>query len=92
MVEWLRSVDGGVEIRVWVVPGASRSSIDGLHGSALKVRVTAPPERGKANAAVADLLSATLGTSVTLVAGTTSRTKTFFAHALPPDRVRAMLL
>lgn len=48
-------------LRLKVVPGASRAGIVGWLGSALKVRVTAPPEKGKANAAVSALLAAELG-------------------------------
>jgi uncharacterized protein len=74
---WKREVDGGFEVDVWVVPGSSRDSVDGTHGDALKVRVTAPPDRGRANDAVAALLSAHFGAPVTLLRGPTSRTKTY---------------
>ncbi len=44
-----------------VVPGSSRSGIAGWLGDTLRVRVTAPAERGKANAAVESLLTEVLG-------------------------------
>ena len=47
-------------------------------GQALKIAVTAPPDKGKANTAVALLLSKVFGvskTSVVLVAGDTDRRK-----------------
>ena len=62
---------------MWVVPGASRDRVDGTHGDRLKVRVSAPPEGGKANQAVADLLEARFGAPATLVSGPTSRRKTY---------------
>jgi uncharacterized protein (TIGR00251 family) len=51
------------KLSVKVVPGSSRSGIAGWLGDTLRVRVTAPPERGKANAAVESLLQEVLGLS-----------------------------
>lgn len=47
-------------IAVKVVPGAKRDEIAGRLGDRLKVRVSAPPEGGKANRAICDLLAAAL--------------------------------
>lgn len=63
-------------IEVWVVPGASRSEVVGPHGDALKVRVAAPAEAGKANAAVCELIRDHFGAaSAEIAAGATSRRK-----------------
>jgi uncharacterized protein len=65
-------------VRLRVVPGAARAGVVGRHGDAWKIRVTAPPERGRANEAVVELLSATLGVSrasVSLVSGHGGRDK-----------------
>jgi hypothetical protein len=51
----------GSVLAVKVVPGASRSAIAGPHGEGLRVRVAAPPERGRANAALVELLAESLG-------------------------------
>ena len=48
-------------LNIKVVPGASRDQIVGWLGDALKIKVTAPPEKGKANEAVVTLLAKTLG-------------------------------
>lgn len=63
---------------VRVVPGARASSLVGRHGDAWKVRVTAPPERGRANEAVLSLLAAALDVPrgrLRVVAGATARDK-----------------
>lgn len=77
-------------IQVKVIPKASRDEVAGWLGDRLKVRVSAPPERGKANAAVEKLLSGLLGASVRVVAGATSPLKTVEVDA-PEDVVKARL-
>jgi len=48
-------------LNVKVVPGSSRNQIVGWLGDALKIKVMAPPEKGKANEAVVELLATKLG-------------------------------
>jgi hypothetical protein len=65
-------------VRVRVHPRARRDRIAGVHGDALKVEVTTPPEGGAANRAVERLLAAALGVparDVAVVVGATSRSK-----------------
>ncbi len=65
-------------LSVKVVPGASRNKIAGWLGESLRLRVTAPPERGKANSAVEELLAGALdipGSAVRVVTGKTSARK-----------------
>lgn len=69
----------GAEIAVHVTPRAARAGI-ALAEGAIRIRVTVPPEDGKANAAVRDLLARALGiakTRLTLVRGDTARDKLF---------------
>lgn len=64
-----------VRLSLKVVPGSSRSAIVGWMGDALKVKVAAPPEKGKANIAVTALLTQVLELprgAVQIVAGDTS--------------------
>jgi hypothetical protein len=80
----------GTRLRLRVAPGAARPGVVGRHGDAWKVRVAAPPERGRANEAVLDLLAGTLGVArdrVTLVSGGASRDKIVELAGLLPDEV-----
>lgn len=72
-----RSHPDGAALTVWVVPGARRTEIVGFHGDAVKIRVAAPPEKGRANQAVIGLLSEQLGAKVRLASGASSRRKRF---------------
>jgi uncharacterized protein (TIGR00251 family) len=85
----------GVIVDVWVVPGASRSGVGGLHGGALRVRVTAPPQGGRANEAVAALVATALGgRRGSVVSGSTSRRKRVLVEgvtaAAAAERLRRM--
>lgn len=77
---WARQIPSGWEIRVKAVPGASRSRIAGELGDRLKIQVAAPPEDGKANKAVIEVLAAWLGlakSEVELVSGASQPAKVF---------------
>ena len=68
-----------MKLHLTVVPKSSRNRIVGWVGDRLKVQVTAPPERGKANDAVIDVLAEAIGLArhrIRLVAGQTSPLKT----------------
>lgn len=72
------------------VPGSSRSRIAGVLGDRLKIQVAAPPEDGKANRALAEVLARWLGiakSEVELVSGASQPTKVFripSRQELPP--------
>jgi uncharacterized protein (TIGR00251 family) len=68
-------VTGPVEIRVKAVPGASRDGVAGMLGDRVKVRVSAPPEGGKANRAVEAVIAAALGVKASQVAVAAGRTR-----------------
>lgn len=83
-----------MRLKVKVAAGASRDAIDGWLGDTLKVRVTAPPERGKANAAVVRLVAEALGmppARVTILSGPTSPRKTLDIAGLPEAEVHRRL-
>ena len=87
----VRSSGEGVIVAVWAVPGSSRTEIVGVHGGRIKVRVSAPPEGGRANSALVSYLEDTLGTDVELVAGMASRSKLFRVKGLEAGSVRRKL-
>ena len=83
-----------MRLELKVSPKASRNAITGFLGEALKVSITAAPERGRANAAVEELLAAQLGlprTAVRVVAGDTSRTRKVEIAGLEPEALRERL-
>jgi uncharacterized protein len=83
-----------ITLRVHVNPGAGRTAVVGRHGDAVKLRVAAPPEGGRANEAVAGLLATTLGVPlerVSLTLGQTSRSKRYRVEQVDLDAVRRLL-
>lgn len=91
MTQPFRTVVGGLEIAVRLQPKASANRIDGLDATRgrLCVRVTAVPEKGRANAALVRLLANRLGlprTGLEVVAGGKDRDKTvLIRHDDPAD-------
>jgi uncharacterized protein len=68
--------DDGVVVSVWVSAGASSDSVGGTYDGILRIRTSAPAERGRANAAVVVLLvRAFAARRGALVSGHTHRRK-----------------
>ncbi len=92
MIEVTQAKDG-VMLRLKVVPGASRDRIVGELGGALKIAVSAPPEKGRANKAVIGLLAKALGlraNQIEVVSGTTSPGKSILIRGATPEAVRRL--
>lgn len=67
-----------MKISVKVLPKSSKNEIVGWEGEILKVRLTAAPEKGKANESLIALLAKEYGvskSSITILKGTTSQKK-----------------
>lgn len=81
-------------LQVKVVPKAAKDEVVGWVGEALKVRVKAAPERGKANEAVLAALAAALKVprqSLRLITGTSSERKIIEVHGLAEAELNARL-
>ena len=81
-------------IRVRVQPKASRNQVVGYQGEALRLRVIAPPEGGKANEAVVSLLAQALAIAksrVRIVRGHSSRDKLVAVESMTPEEAQRRL-
>ena len=84
----------GATLAVRAQPGAKRNAVLGEQAGALKVSVTAPPEDGRANAALVEVLRDWLGvkrSQVELAGGATNRNKTFLVRGLTADALTALI-
>jgi uncharacterized protein (TIGR00251 family) len=84
----------GLVLPVRAQPGARRAGIMGEQAGALKVAVTAPPEDGRANKALLEVLRKALDlkrSQVELLAGATSRDKRFLIRGLSRTELQARL-
>jgi len=94
-MQWNRSIDNGVELCIKVIPRASKSGVQGLHGDALKIRLHAPPVDGKANEALIRFLAKTLDVPrarIEIRSGQTSRRKTIRIAGITAEEAEAELL
>ena len=85
--------DGYCLLRVLVQPKSSKTSIVGIHGDALKIRVASLPEKGVANKECMEILAEALHLKkrdIVLVEGASSRKKVFRVSA-PPKEVKKAL-
>jgi len=75
----------GVTIAIKVVPNASKDQVAGFLDDRLKIRVSAPPESGKANKAICTLLALVLDVpnkDVLVIAGHTNPMKTVVVNGI----------
>src|SRR3954452_5260945 len=85
---------GGVRLDVHVQPRAKKNEIAGVHGDAIKVRLSAPPADGKANEALIGLLAAAFALpvrSVRIISGARSRAKIVEIDGVSVDDVRRLI-
>jgi uncharacterized protein (TIGR00251 family) len=74
----IREVEGGVVFTVKIVPGSSRTGVSGLLDGMVKIKVSAPPEKGKANQCLVEFLAMQVGVkknAVSIISGETNPVK-----------------
>jgi len=86
--------DGTLLLSLYVQPRSSRNELAGLHGDALKLRLTAPPVEGRANKAVVSFLAKLLKipkSAILIKSGLQSRSKKLVLSRVHEDDVRRLL-
>jgi uncharacterized protein (TIGR00251 family) len=86
--------DGSLLLSLYVQPRSSRNEIAGLHGDALKLRLTTPPVDGKANKAIISFWAKFLKipkSAVVIRSGQQSRAKKILLTGVDENRVRCLL-
>ncbi len=84
----------GVIIQVRAQPGAKRNAVTGTHDGALKIAVSAAPERGKANEAIIEVLADFLlvpRSHIQQISGATHRQKAFYIKGITAEMVMEKL-
>jgi hypothetical protein len=96
MSAWsITEANGGVTFAVRVAPRASRNQIAGVEGGALKIKLTAPPVEGAANAALIEFVAEWLDvrrSAVSIVSGDKARNKLVRVSGVTRTRVETGLL
>jgi uncharacterized protein (TIGR00251 family) len=81
--------DGRIVFNIKVVPGSSKTLIAGLYNGMIKVRLSAAPEKGKANQALIELLAEKFNipkNSIAILSGLTSKIKQVSVVSSPQVR------
>ena len=85
----------GCTLSVRVHPGAKRNAINGMHGNALKISLTAQPSGGRANSALIVFLAERLNiprASIELISGPARRSKILRLTGITAAEVESRLL
>lgn len=95
-MSWWTKTNEGVRLSIRVAPRASRTEVAGLHGTALKIRLQAPPVDGAANEALIRFLADELDVSrsaISIESGQSGRNKILlirgFAETLRLEQLEA---
>jgi uncharacterized protein (TIGR00251 family) len=93
----IREHPNGIVFNIFVQPRSSKNKIVGVHGDALKIKVTAPPVAGAANKMCLQFLAKCLATPysrIEIISGQNSRTKQILLRSeqdSPSEKEREVL-
>ncbi|GBC62820.1 YggU family protein [Desulfonema ishimotonii] len=90
---WTQEKENGLSLRIFVQPKSSKNMVVGLHGDALKVKLTAPPVDGAANKMCVKFLAKSFGlskSSVEILSGHTGRTKQVLLQGRDADELERL--
>jgi hypothetical protein len=90
----IRETVAGIVIRIKAMPNAGKNSIKGVHNGMMKVALSAPPEKGKANAELESFLAGELGigkSRVKVIKGMTSREKSVQIDGVAGGKILKLL-
>lgn len=91
----VQEVEAALILPVKVVPGSSKTAIAGLINGMLKVKVSAPTRKGKANKCLINFLAKKLKLKrqdVSIISDRTAAVKKLRVVGLSPDQLRALIL
>ena len=86
--------DGSLLLSIYVQPRSHRNTIVGLHGDAVKMRLTAPPVDGKANKAVIAFWAKSLKipkSAITMKSGLHNRMKKILLKGVQEKQIRDLV-
>lgn len=95
MYPQIKKCKTGVQFSAYILPRSSQNKISGLHGKALKIKLTAPPVDGEANKALVKFLGKILKTPpsrISIASGASGRNKSIFMEGFDKEALMAKLL
>jgi len=90
----IREVAGGVVFTAKIVPGSSKTSLCGTLDGMVKIKVSAAPEKGKANQCLVEFLAKQLGVkkkAVRVIAGQTNPVKNIEVLGISAEELETKL-
>ncbi len=90
----IREVAGGVVFTAKIVPGSSKTSLCGALDGMMKIKISAAPEKGKANQCLVEFLAKQLGVkkkAVHVIAGQTNPVKNIEVMGLSAEELTTKL-